>query len=57
MATKMNALEFLRDCYNARLHMLIGSHPEGMNAQNHVISMRRGSHAYEPDFHYSREKN
>lgn len=55
--SKFRALEFLRDCYNARLHMLIGAHPEGKNAQSHVIDMRNMRHAYEPDFHFRRERN
>lgn len=56
-ATKLRSLEFLRDCYNARLHMLIGAHPEGKNAQHHVVDMRNMRHAYEPDFHFRQEKN
>jgi hypothetical protein len=55
--SKMKALEFLKNCYDARLLMLIGSHPEGRKAQDHVVAMRLRTGAYEPDFYSRREGN
>ena len=54
---KLKAIEFLRDCHNLRLRMLIGSHPEGKKAQDHVADMKSMRHAYEPDFRSGREEN
>ncbi|HEX6067785.1 MAG TPA: ECF-type sigma factor [Nitrososphaera sp.] len=54
---KLRSLEFLRDCYNARLQMLIGTNGDGNSAQSHVFKIRRESGVYEPDFHFRREKN
>lgn len=55
--SKMKALEFLKRCYDARLHTLLGTHPEGMNAQHHVIDMRFRKSAYQPDLPFGREEN
>ncbi|MEM2140148.1 MAG: HTH domain-containing protein [Nitrososphaera sp.] len=54
---KLRSLEFLRDCYNARLRMLIGTNDDSNSAQSHVFKMRHESYVYEPDFHFRREKN
>jgi DNA-binding transcriptional regulator LsrR (DeoR family) len=54
---KLKAIEFLRDCYNLRLRMLIGSHPEGKKAQDHMVDIRWGKGPYEPDFRSRHEEN
>lgn len=56
-ASKMNALEFLKNCYNLRLQMLIGSHAEGKKAQDHVVAMKWRNGPYEPGLSFRRDEN